>query len=132
DEGKGLEGGGKCGGAKGGLRVDANEAWSPEEVVERIREFVPFGITAVEQPVAHEKADCLADVRKQVPVPIMLDESLCGERDAEEAIRKGTCDLFNVRLSKCGGLLPSLRLVRRAGGAGGGARLGVRRRGGPS
>jgi L-alanine-DL-glutamate epimerase-like enolase superfamily enzyme len=114
----------RCVGSGVDLRVDANEAWAPDEVVARIRELVPFGITAVEQPVAHEKADCLAEVRRQVPVPIMLDESLCGEHDAEEAIRKGTCDLFNVRLSKCGGLLPSLRLVRRAREAGLGCQLG--------
>ena len=42
----------------------------------------------------------------------MLDESLCGMYDAEQAISRGTCDLFNIRLSKCGGFLPSLRLVQ--------------------
>jgi L-alanine-DL-glutamate epimerase-like enolase superfamily enzyme len=114
----------RCAGAKMDLRVDANEAWSPGEVVARIRELLPFRITSVEQPVAHEKADCLSDVRKQVNVPIMLDESLCGEHDAEVAITRGTCDLFNVRLSKCGGLLPSLRLVRMARQAGLGCQLG--------
>jgi len=36
------------------LRIDANEAWSPAEVVERIRELAPVGLTSVEQPVAHE------------------------------------------------------------------------------
>jgi muconate cycloisomerase len=45
----------------------------------------------------------------------MLDESLCSRRDAERAIAGGLCDLFNVRLSKCGGFLPSLRLVQLAG-----------------
>lgn len=106
------------------LRVDANEAWSPDEVVARIQALEPSGITSVEQPVAHEAVDVLRDVRAQVRTPIMLDESLCSLIDAERAIANGTCDLFNIRLSKCGGFLPSLRLVQRARQAGLGCQLG--------
>ncbi len=94
------------------VRLDANEAWSPAEVVQRIRALEPFGISAVEQPVPHAEVGCLKEVRRQVGVPLMLDESLCGPVDAERAAAGGTCDLFNLRLSKCGGFLPSLRLAR--------------------
>ena len=44
----------------------------------------------------------------------MLDESLCSRIDGERAIAGQTCDLFNVRLSKCGGFIPSLRLAQYA------------------
>jgi muconate cycloisomerase len=101
-------------GSKIDLRIDANEAWSPAEVADRIRELEPFGITSVEQPVKHEDVACLAEVRKQVTTPVMLDESLCGEVDAERAVRGGWCDLFNLRLSKCGGFIPTLRLAQLA------------------
>src|SRR5262249_26345262 len=90
-------------GRKMDLRIDANEAWQPGEVVERIQALEPFGITSVEQPVAHEQIRCLNEVRTQVQSPIMLDESLCSRTDAERAIRDELCDLFNLRLSKCGG-----------------------------
>jgi muconate cycloisomerase len=93
------------------LRVDANEAWAPADAAARIRELEPFGITSVEQPVRHEDVASLADVRKQVTTPVMLDESLCGMVDAERAVQGGWCDLFNLRLSKCGGFIPSLRLA---------------------
>jgi muconate cycloisomerase len=106
------------------LRVDANEAWSPEDVVARIQALEPSGITSVEQPVAHEHVDVLREARAQVRTPIMLDESLCSLFDAERAIVNGLCDLFNIRLSKCGGFLPSLRLVQRARQAGLGCQLG--------
>ncbi len=99
-------------GRKIDLRIDANEAWAPTDVADRIRELEPFGITSVEQPVRHEDVACLTDVRKQVKTPIMLDESLCGMVDAERAARGGWCDLFNLRLSKCGGFIPSLRLAQ--------------------
>lgn len=106
------------------LRIDANEAWSPNEVVARIQELEPFGITSVEQPVPHEKVDCLAEVRKQVKTPIMHDESLCSRHDALAAIENKTCDLFNIRVSKCGGLLPSLELAGLAHEQGLGYQLG--------
>jgi muconate cycloisomerase len=101
-------------GGRTDLRVDANEAWSPAEAAERIRALEPFHISAVEQPVPHADADALAEVRKQVGTPIMLDESLCSEADARRAVERGTCDLFNLRLSKCGGFIPSLRLAQLA------------------
>ncbi|OWK43824.1 dipeptide epimerase [Fimbriiglobus ruber] len=106
------------------LRVDANEAWSPAEVADKIRALEPFGITSVEQPVRHEDVAALAAVRQQVKVSIMLDESLCSEVDAERAIGGGWCDLFNLRLSKCGGLIPALRLAALAGKHGLGYQLG--------
>jgi muconate cycloisomerase len=124
DDGSRLRTVRRCAGRRMDLRIDANEAWSPAEVVQRIAELEPVGLTSVEQPVAHEHLSCLADVRKQVRTPIMLDESLCGRIDAERAIAEEACDLFNIRLSKCGGFIPSLRLVQLAGEHGLGCQLG--------
>lgn len=114
----------RCVGSRIDLRVDANEAWSPEQVVPRIRELEPAVISCVEQPVPHEQVHCLKDVRRQIQTPIMLDESLCGLQDAERAIAQGLCDLFNLRLSKCGGFIPSLRLLQLARSHGLGCQLG--------
>ena len=111
-------------GRKMDLRVDANEAWSAAEAIDRIRELEPFGISAIEQPVAHVEVDRLADIRKQVGTAIMLDESLCGMVDAERAVQNGLCDLFNLRLSKCGGFIPTLRLAQFAARHGLGYQLG--------
>jgi muconate cycloisomerase len=99
-------------GSKVDLRVDANEAWSPAEAVERIRALEPFGLSSVEQPVPHTQSDALAEVRRQVRVPIMLDESLCCRYDAEQAVSRQLADLFNLRISKCGGFIPTLRLTQ--------------------
>jgi muconate cycloisomerase len=88
----------RWGGRKLDIRLDANEAWTPSKVVERIRALEPFAISAVEQPVPHADAACLRDVRRQVQTPIMLDESLCSRFDAERAVEGEMCDLFNLRL----------------------------------
>jgi muconate cycloisomerase len=111
-------------GKKIDIRIDANEAWTPDEVVQRIRELEPARISSVEQPVAHADVNALAQLRRQVQTPIMLDESLCGQVDAERAVARGTCDLFNLRLSKCGGFIPSLRLAQFARQHGLGYQLG--------
>lgn len=111
-------------GRKMDLRIDANEAWPAAEAAARIQELLPFRITSVEQPVAHAEVHTLADLRRQVKVPIMLDESLCSRYDAEQAIERQTCDLFNIRLSKCGGFIPSLRLAQLARRHGLGYQLG--------
>ena len=54
----------------------------------------------------------------------MLDESLTSLVDAEAAVKSQACDLFNIRLSKCGGFLASLRLAALADAHGLGYQLG--------
>lgn len=101
----------RCVGGGVELRIDANEAWDAAEAAAKIDALERYDIASVEQPVPHEQVAELAAVRKQVKSPILLDESLCSEIDAERARAGGWCDLFNLRLSKCGGFLPTLRLA---------------------
>ncbi len=111
-------------GRKIDVRVDANEAWTPADVVRKIEELKPFAVTSFEQPVPHADVNCLKEARRATGAAIMLDESLCGRYDAERAAADGTCDLFNLRLSKCGGFIPSLRLAQFARSCGLGYQLG--------
>ncbi|MDB5351043.1 MAG: enolase superfamily enzyme related to L-alanine-DL-glutamate epimerase [Planctomycetota bacterium] len=103
------------------LRIDANEAWRAGELLDRVRPLKPYRPTALEQPVPHAEVRALTDLRPQLGIPVMLDESLCGFPDAVLSAETGTADLFNVRLSKCGGIIPSLRIAALAGRS----RLGV-------
>ncbi|MFV2066803.1 MAG: dipeptide epimerase, partial [Pirellulales bacterium] len=106
------------------VRIDANEAWHGSELVSRIEPLLDYRISCVEQPVPHAEVDALVDLRSALPVPVMLDESLTSVVDAERAIGRGTCDLFNIRLSKCGGFLDSLQLAAMAKAAGLGYQMG--------
>lgn len=96
------------------LRLDANEAWNPEDVVPRMQALAEFHPSSLEQPVPHASVSALAQLRTRLTVPVMLDESLCCYQDGVRAIADQTCDLFNLRISKCGGLLNCLRLARLA------------------
>lgn len=106
------------------LRIDANEAWTCANLESKLASLRPFGITSVEQPVPHREVAGLGPLRGRIGVPLMLDESLCSLTDAHRAIESGTCDLFNIRLSKCGGFVNSLRLAALAHQAGLGYQLG--------
>ena len=106
------------------LRIDANEAWQPDDLSSKFAWLEQANVVAVEQPVPHHRVRELASVRRDLSIPIMLDESLCTATDAQQAIEEGLCDLFNLRLSKCGGLLPVVRLARLAYDAGLGYQLG--------
>ena len=92
------------------FRVDANGAWSAEEAKKRIREMMTYGISAVEQPVPKEDIQGLKRLAEQVEIPIIADESLFLERDAERLASLDACQVFNLRLSKCGGILAANRL----------------------
>jgi muconate cycloisomerase len=86
--------------------------------------LLDYNLSCIEQPVPHAEVNALAQLRGQIGVPIMLDESLTSSVDAERAIREELCDLFNIRLSKCGGFLSSLRLAAQAREVGLGYQLG--------
>ena len=92
------------------LRVDANGAWSSEEAQKRIAAMMAYGISAVEQPVPKEDILGLKRVSEQVEIPVIVDESLCLERDAKKLVSLDACQVFNLRLSKCGGILAANRL----------------------
>jgi muconate cycloisomerase len=111
-------------GSRVDLRVDANEAWHAEELRNKVESLKALDISCFEQPVPHAEVTALAELRKQLGVLVMLDESLTSEIDARAAIAGRTCDLFNIRLSKCGGFLACLRLAALAGAAGLGYQLG--------
>lgn len=106
------------------LRLDANEAWHCDDVAAQVAPLLPFRPTSLEQPVPHREVSGLKQVRSEIDIPIMLDESLCCREDADRAIAGEWCDLFNIRLSKCGGLSRSLELVRIAREHGIGYQLG--------
>lgn len=90
------------------LRLDVNEAWSPANGISRLKPLLTHGLTSVEQPYPVGEERHL----RSLGVPVILDESLCGMNDAERAVAENWGAGWNLRLSKCGGLIPTLRLYR--------------------
>jgi L-alanine-DL-glutamate epimerase-like enolase superfamily enzyme len=106
------------------LRLDANGAWTFERAVAVLEALAPLQIAGVEQPLPRGPVDDLARLRGAIPVPIVVDESLVTPADAEALIDANAADVFNVRVSKCGGLAASVAIALRARAAGIGVQVG--------
>lgn len=106
------------------IRVDANCAWSAAEAIRRLREMQPYRLSAVEQPVAKDDLAGLQEVSAAAGLPVIADESLCTEREARKLIDLKACQIFNLRLSKCGGPGAAGRIRQLAAAAGVRCQLG--------
>jgi L-Ala-D/L-Glu epimerase len=92
------------------LRVDANGAWDARTALERVTIFAVFELEGLEQPCAADDLQGLAWLTVRSPVPVIADESLVSIEDARRLAAARACHVFNVRISKCGGLLASARV----------------------
>jgi L-alanine-DL-glutamate epimerase-like enolase superfamily enzyme len=91
------------------LRVDANAGWTPKEAIKNIEALLPYNIEFVEQPVASHDLKGLKMVRENSPLPIIADESCV---TVEDIPRVADCvDGINIKLMKCGGILPALKMI---------------------
>ena len=107
------------------LRIDANCAWSATETIRQLTAMQAFSLTGVEQPVPGEDIEGMQTVTAAKLVPVVADESLCSLEDARTLIREQACDVFNVRISKCGGLINAGRIDQLARAAGLDCQLGA-------
>ena len=100
------------------LRVDANGAWTAKTAVRKIKEMEEFGITSVEQPVAKNDIQGLAQVKSEVEALVLADESACTPEEVRCLIKAEAVDGFNLRLSKNGGPARTLDVFNMAQKAG--------------
>ncbi len=99
-------------GFKGEVTLDANGIWTADQACDILNRATEFEIAAVEQPTARDDHEGLRTVRKKTGIPVVADESLCSLSDAQSLIRKEACDIINIKISKCGGLLRSEEIAR--------------------
>jgi muconate cycloisomerase len=89
------------------IRIEANGKWTQQQAISNIEKLKRFNISAVEQPVAAKDFDGLKNVRTMTGVPVVADESIMTFSHAKELVEMGACDIINIKISKCGGLLKS-------------------------
>jgi L-alanine-DL-glutamate epimerase-like enolase superfamily enzyme len=105
-------------GEVGTLRLDANNLWDSGEVAARHLESLGGGFLAVEEPLTPNRYGELARLASRVGVLVVLDESFLRARQLEEIPESKGVFVLNVRVSKMGGLLRSIDVVRTARRAG--------------
>jgi len=96
------------------LIVDANEAWSPANLEQNLRDCAEAGVTLVEQPLRAGQDEALANIRR--PIAVCADESV-HDRGSLNGLR-GRYDAVNIKLDKAGGLTEALLMADAAQGMG--------------
>jgi o-succinylbenzoate synthase len=66
------------------LRVDANGAFSPDGAIEKLQKLEQFELHSIEQPIAAGQWKKMAEICKNSPVPVALDEELIGIHSKNE------------------------------------------------
>ena len=92
------------------LRIDANQGWDFDTALESLQQMAPFHIQFCEQPMRHWNDEWLPELRSQVAIPIMADESVFNHHDARRLIAAGACDYVNIKFAKSGGILEATRI----------------------
>lgn len=99
-------------GPKTQVRVDANCAWSYADAMELTEAMIDLGVTCIEQPFPYGM-DCemgRLTARFGDRIAIMADESLTSYDSARFLAENGLCNRFNLKISKHGGILNTLRI----------------------
>ena len=65
------------------LRLDANGGFSPDEALYRLELLSQYAIHSIEQPIRQKQWALMAELCREAPLPIALDEELIGVNDPE-------------------------------------------------
>ena len=94
------------------LRVDANAAWDLETALKLIPQLKELGVEFVEQPLAKGNWEGMKTLYKESSLPLFADEACVVESDVEKC--KDHFHGINIKLTKCSGITPALRMIKTA------------------
>jgi L-alanine-DL-glutamate epimerase-like enolase superfamily enzyme len=94
------------------FRVDANCAWTAEETIEKSHLLKQLGVEFIEQPLLPDQWEGMQEVFRKSALPLIADESCKSEADIDKC--KTTFHGINIKVMKCGGLTPALRMIDKA------------------
>ena len=94
------------------LRADANAACDIDAALNLADKLAHLGFCCLEQPLDPSDTSHLFTLADLSPLPLMADESLRTLDEAAFLAENDLVDDFNIRISKHGGLLPSLRIAQ--------------------
>lgn len=94
------------------FRVDANCAWDAAKTIGIAPKLKALGVEFIEQPLPAEDLEEMKQVYEKSVLPVIADENCILEEDV--ATCAGYFHGVNVKLTKCGGLTPALRMLKQA------------------
>lgn len=94
------------------FRVDANEAWNLQDAKRLLPELKALGVILLEQPLPKENFEETKALKELLPVDIFADEACREEKDVKKCA--DAYNGINIKLTKCGGITPALRMIAEA------------------
>jgi L-alanine-DL-glutamate epimerase-like enolase superfamily enzyme len=94
------------------FRVDANCAWGVQETIDNGVALKKLGVEFIEQPMAAAEWEGMKRVYEKSVLPLMADESCLVPEDVSKCV--GHFHGINIKLTKCGGLSPALKMIQDA------------------
>jgi L-alanine-DL-glutamate epimerase-like enolase superfamily enzyme len=94
------------------VRIDANEGWTRDEALEKIRWLEGLNVELVEQPLPAADFEGVRWLAGRTSLPIFADESVRIASDIPKLA--GAFHGINIKLMKCGGIREALRMIHTA------------------
>jgi len=94
------------------IRVDANSGWTLDEAMSKIPLFKEAGVELIEQPLHKDDWEGMKKLYASSSLPLIADESCVSENDVEKCA--GHFHGINIKLTKCGGITPALKMIKKA------------------
>jgi L-Ala-D/L-Glu epimerase len=94
------------------IRVDANAGWTLDEALVKIPQLKELGVEFVEQPLAKDNWEGMKVLYEKSPLPLFADESCVKEQDVDKCYEH--FHGINIKLTKCSGITPARRMIKRA------------------
>jgi L-alanine-DL-glutamate epimerase-like enolase superfamily enzyme len=94
------------------FRVDANGGWDLQTALLRVKQLEAFSIELIEQPLKPGDEFLMPELYHAAIIPLYADESCVSENDVEKCA--GRFHGINIKLTKCGGITPALRMIKEA------------------
>jgi len=94
------------------FRIDANCAWTVEETLQNAIQLKELGVEFIEQPLKANDWEGMKQLKAKCVLPLIADES-CQRLEDVEKCAEGF-DGVNIKLMKCGGLTPALKMIKKA------------------
>lgn len=92
------------------FRIDANCAWDPDETIYKSVELKKLGVELIEQPLAANELEAMEKVHHNSALPLIADESCHNLVDIPHCYKR--FDGINIKLMKCGGITPALKMIQ--------------------
>lgn len=94
------------------FRVDANAAWNANQAIAYSKILRNLNVEFIEQPLPSGDIEGMRRVRSESELPCIADESCQSEADV--AVCSEIFHGINIKLMKCGGITPALRMIKEA------------------